>query len=205
MLSDDLIILGAGGHCKVVADVISGSTGVRIRAIHDVNVSVHGKFIEGCEVTPWPPLQTIAAPIHIAIGDCNRRADIAEEVLQASIPLYSVISENALISPSAELMLGVFVAAGVIIAADSRIGRATIINHNAVVDHDTMVGDYSHIAPSATLCGGVWVGSRTLIGAGAVVLPGVKVGSGVVIGAGSVVNRDVPNDACVAGMPARGL
>ena len=85
----------------------------------------------------------------------------------------------------------------------SSIGKHTIINTNATVDHDCHLGDFVHIAPGATLCGGVKVGNGTLIGANATVLPNCKIGKNVSVGAGAVVTTDLPDNVVVAGVPAK--
>lgn len=80
-----------------------------------------------------------------------------------------------------------------------------IVNHGAVVDHDCVVGEFAHVAPNATLGGGVSVGRLSMVGAGATVLPGTRIGRGCIIGAGAVVRRDVPDGATVVGVPAKAI
>ena len=84
-----------------------------------------------------------------------------------------------------------------------KIGKHCIINTNSSIDHDCIINDFVHIAPGATLCGGVLVGRSTLIGAGTTILPNIKVGENVIIGAGSLVNKDIPDNSMVFGTPAK--
>ena len=83
------------------------------------------------------------------------------------------------------------------------IGKHTIINTNATVDHDCQVDDFVHIAPGATLCGGVKIGKGTLIGANATILPNCIIGKNVRVGAGAVVTTDIPDNVLVVGVPAK--
>lgn len=107
------------------------------------------------------------------------------------------------VSPSVQLEAGVMVGAGVVIQAFCQIGRGVICNTNASIDHECIIGDFSHIAPQATLCGQVQIGEACLIGANAVIKPGIRVGDGAIVGAGTVVLEDVPAKAMVRGNPAR--
>ena len=93
--------------------------------------------------------------------------------------------------------------AGVAIEADTLIGKHCIINTFSSINHECRIGDFVHISPNATLCGGVEVGEGSWIGAGAVVIQGIKIGKNCMIGAGAVVIRDVPDGTTVAGNPAK--
>ena len=88
-------------------------------------------------------------------------------------------------------------------APGARVGRGVIVNHGAVVDHDVVLGAFCHVAPNATLGGGVHIGRRVLVGAGAVVLPGITIADDVVIGAGAVASAPLLEAGTYAGVPAR--
>ena len=92
---------------------------------------------------------------------------------------------------------------GAVINYGALVRENTIINTAAVVEHDCDVGAHCHIAPNATLCGGVKVGELTHIGAGSVVLQGITIGSGCVVGAGSVVTKDMPDNTTWIGTKFR--
>jgi sugar O-acyltransferase (sialic acid O-acetyltransferase NeuD family) len=196
MRTDLVVLLGAGGHAKVVYDAI-GAARIDVR---DDNASLEGKaFLDTVIRTP---IGTPAGAVHIAIGDNRARAKLMARL--GATRLLAVIHPAAAVSPHAAIAAGAFVAAGAVVAASARVGECAIINHRAVVDHDCIVGACAHVAPAATLGGAVEVGEGALIGSGAVVLPGIRIGKWAVVGAGAVVNRPVADGETVYGVPARG-
>ena len=90
-----------------------------------------------------------------------------------------------------------------VVAADSKLGAACIINHKASVDHECVIGNGVHLAPGATVCGCVTVGDNVMIGAGSVILPRLTIGRDSIIGAGAVVTKDVPARSVIVGNPGR--
>ncbi|QDQ86248.1 acetyltransferase [Alcaligenaceae bacterium SJ-26] len=194
------LIVGAGGHGKVVADAIL-SVGEYQPVFVDDRTSLWGGHrmglpIDGCLADCLSDDDVV----HIAIGDNASRRKISMSL--EPVRCVSVLHPAAVISRFVEMSHAVFVAAMAVIGPDTRIGAGVIVNHGAVVDHDCLIDDYVHVAPRANLAGGVSVGAGTLIGSGAVVLPGVRIGEQAVIGAGAVVRRDVPDGATVVGVPA---
>ena len=206
MPTERLVLIGAGGHAKVVLDAWR-----RAHPRSDVEVRDDDRALEGARIlgttvrTPVGALAAVRAPCHVAIGDNATRRRIAEALLAAGARLTTVIHPQAIVAADAKIDGGTFVAAGAVVAPDASIGRAVIVNHLAIVDHDCVVGSFSHIAPGVVLGGGVEIGAGCLLGSGAVVLPGVKIGEGAVIAAGAVVIRDVMAGAKLAGVPAKDL
>lgn len=197
-----LVIFGAGGHGRVVADAArAGGAWERIVATDRDPGRCQGELLPG--IACLPPDQALAtgAAVHVAIGAAAGRADEAA-ALDAN-PLATVIHPQASVSRDAQLGAGCFVAAQAVVAPGARLGSCVIINHGAVVDHDAQVGDHSHIAPQAALGGGVRVGRRVLVGAGALVLAGLRICDGAVIGAGAVVRAPILEPGTYAGVPAR--
>jgi sugar O-acyltransferase (sialic acid O-acetyltransferase NeuD family) len=207
------LIWGAGGHGKVVADLV--------RALgHDVVAWADREAGTGQTAAERDPstvvitearlLQTLdarselpcgATLVALGIGDNSARVRCAE---RAGVSLASaLVHPAAAVSPSARLGRGTVVFAGAVVNADAVIGDAVVVNSGAIVEHDCVVETGVHIAPGAVLTGGVAVGRGSLIGARAVVLPGVVVAAGALVGAGAVVARDVAADSVVAGVPAR--
>jgi sugar O-acyltransferase (sialic acid O-acetyltransferase NeuD family) len=197
-----LLVFGAGGHGRVVADS-AGRMGAWAQvAGSDRNAALcHGELLPGVPMV-GPDVDLGAQwQIHLAIG----RADWREkEALGWGLErLASVWHPSSAVGAAAVMGMGCFCAAQSVVAPGARLGHCVIVNHGAVVDHDAVVGDFSHIAPGALLGGGAVVGARCLIGAGAVLLSHVKVADDVVVGAGSVVIRDVCEAGVYVGSPAR--
>jgi sugar O-acyltransferase (sialic acid O-acetyltransferase NeuD family) len=189
-----MYLYGASGHAKVIIDILE-SNREKIEGLYDDNDAL-------VELSGYPVLGTsqVKSPLIISIGDNKTRKKIAESV---SAEFGTAVHPSAIISPRTAIDRGTVVMQGVVIQADSRLGKHCIVNTGATVDHDCRLGDFVHISPNATLCGNVEVGEGSWIGAGAVVVPGVKIGPWSVVGAGAVVIRDVPDNAVVAGVPAK--
>lgn len=131
------------------------------------------------------------------------RRQVFERCKQAGHDFVTIVHPAAVLGGDIVLEEGAQVMAGVIVQAGSRVGRNAIINTHASVDHDCLVGEHVHIAPGATLSGGVTVGDGSHIGTSASVIQNVRIGSGCLVAAGAVVIRDVRDGARVAGIPAR--
>lgn len=199
-----LLIFGAGGHGRVVADAaLAAGQWLRVLASDRDAARCTGELLAGVPLLPAYAATASAASIHVAIGNASHRA---REI--AALPeglLASVVHPRASVSRHSTLGPGCFIAAQAVVGPNASLGVSVIVNHGAVVDHDVCVGDFSHIAPLAALGGGAQLGRRVLVGSGASVLPGVRIGDDVVIGAGAVVARDLPEAGTYAGVPARRL
>ena len=203
----DLLILGAGGHGRVVADAALASGEWSRVFASDRDPS---RATGGAELLPGVALMTFEAAIflwtspamvHVAIGNAAGRE--SETNAASAAQHATVIHPRASLSPHASIAPGCFVAAQAVIAPNASLGRAVIVNHGAVVDHDVVIGDFSHIAPGAMLGGGVRIGCRVLVGAGATVLPGIHIADDVTIGAGATVCDPITQAGIYAGVPAR--
>ena len=189
-------IFGASGHAKVIADIIKAS-GDMVGEVFDD--SPEDKIIDGRKVYS-PREKDVEGPIIIAIGSNKIRRLLAERY---EIDYAKAFHPNTSISSSVEIGNGSVVMAGVVIEADTLIGKHCIINTSSSINHECRLGDFVHISPNATLCGGVEVGEGSWIGAGAVVIQGIRIGKNCIVGAGAVVIRDVPDGTMVVGNPAR--
>ena len=207
------LIWGAGGHGKVIADLIR-ATGATIVGFIDRDRQKMGCPAEpgGSRVVlleeqvphdylPGGPLPLQATAIALGIGDNAGRARCRLLLNPDHLP--PIVSPDARISPWAKLGAGVVALEGVIVHASASVGAGSILNTRAVVEHDCVVGEDVHVSPGAVLCGGVHIGSGSWIGAGAIVIPRVRIGRNCVVGAGAVVIRDVPDAVTVVGNPAR--
>jgi len=200
-----LVILGAGGHGKVVADAaLAARQWQEVLATDRDPERCQGALLPGVRLLPLDDALALPDTVfHVAIGAAAARE--RETALLRQRALATVVHPAATVSPYAQLGPGSFVAAQAVLAPGVRIGRGVIVNHGAVIDHDAEVGGFSHVAPRAALGGGSWVGARVLVGAGAVVLPTLTVGDDVVIGAGAVVRVAIAGPGSYAGVPARRL
>lgn len=205
-MADRLIMFGAGGHAKVVAEAwLAAHPDGSLVALDD-DPSRVGKTLLGREISggrEWLSGNWTGVAVHAALGDNGRRAALLGTLRMLGRPLRTIIHPSATVSASCRIGDGAFLAAGTVVNAEARIGEGAILNTGASVDHDCVIGAFAHIAPGARLCGNVSIGDRALVGTASALIPGVSVGADAVIGAGSAVVRDVPDGETWAGCPAR--
>ena len=192
-----LLIIGAGGHGKVVADtaLVSGYSDIAF-----LDDAWPQKTRNGAWSVLGKP-EILQTPTFCAVGNNNAREQLFSDFDLRNSPV--LIHPSAIISPSSKIGEGTLLVAGTIVNADTRIGRGVILNTASSVDHDCEIDCFAHISPGARLAGGVKVGKRSWIGIGAVVCEGIHIGDDVIVGAGSVVIQDIENGAKVCGVPAR--
>lgn len=201
------IVLGAGGHAKVIIEVLRESGAYRpIGCLGHVPESCHdllGVPVLGDD----EQLDAIRARgvqyAFVAIGDNRVRHLLIERVRRAGFRLAQAISPRATVSPSAQLSDGVAVMPGAHVGTETRLGEGVIVNTRAVVDHDGCLEACVHIGPAAALAGNVHVGEQAFVATGSSVIPHMRIGARTIVGAGSVVVRDLPSDVVAYGSPAR--
>jgi sugar O-acyltransferase (sialic acid O-acetyltransferase NeuD family) len=207
MAADEVFVLGANGHGMVVCDILGIATGPRPAGFFDDDPSLHGTRILGLPVVG--AIEEAAGrgvrQIAMGIGDNAARRRIFERVLELGLQPVTAVHPSGVVSPHAIVGRGAVVMANATINVAAEIGENAIVNTSASIDHHCIIGAHAHIAPGAILAGNVRVGDETLVGAGAVVIPGVSIGARCVVGAGAVVTSNVPDDATVAGVPARAI
>lgn len=198
-----LVIVGAGGHGRVVADAALAQGGWQRVVATDIDAAkCSGELLAGVALLPYEGAGRLdGAVFHAAIG--SARAREKESAAAGESRLACVVHPRAAVSPFAQLRPGAFVAAQAVVAPHARVGLCTIVNHGAVIDHDCQVGDFTHVAPQSALGGGVRIGARVLVGAGVRVLPGLSVCDDVVVGAGAVVIASITEPGVYVGVPAR--
>jgi sugar O-acyltransferase (sialic acid O-acetyltransferase NeuD family) len=197
-----MLVLGAGGHGRVVAEAALFSGGWSRVIASDRNPSLCvGQLLPGIALVKIDALVASGFALHVAIGSNSARE--REANFWGHDRLVTIRHGAAVVSPFSQLGAGCFVAATAVIAAGVDLGMGVIVNHGAVVDHDAQIGAFCHIAPNATLGGAVRIGNRVMIGSGAVVLPSVCISDEVIIGAGAVVAADITQPGIYVGVPAR--
>lgn len=205
-MKNELIIVGAGGHAKVVLDVALAN-----------NVTVLGFLDDHAIVAPDPRYQLLGtvnmledlmirhpdSQALIAIGDNRVRWRVDRDLLMRRRVTPALIHPFGCVSSSVQVGNGTVFMPGVVVNGGTLVGRHAILNTSCSVDHDCSVGDYAHISPGAHLAGTVTVGEGCHVGTGASVIPGVRIGDWAVIGAGAVVTTDIPPLSVAVGIPAR--
>lgn len=191
-----LMLVGGGGHAKVVADA-AWAAGIALAGFvdDDPDAAVPGLDRLG-------GLDRAREPWLLCIGDVRTRMGVLASLRGVA---GNVTHPSAVVSEGASISAGVFVGPRAVVNAHAQIGEHAIINTGAIVEHDARVGRGTHVAPGAILCGAVRVGEGCLIGAGAVLLPGVEVGDHSIVGAGAAVTGAVPVRCRAVGVPARVL
>lgn len=196
-------IFGAGGHGKVVADILCAQ-GLEFEIVIDDG---ENRFLCGKKAISKETFLTLKEAkghsIVLAIGNNAIREKLYKFFIKNGFDLPSVIHPSAIISKSAEISNGVVIMPNAVVNANAKIAEGVIINSASVVEHDCVVGAFSHLAPGAVLCGGVRVGMRSHIGARSVVIEGKSVGDYCVVGAGSVVIDAIASHKRVVGNPAK--
>ena len=203
------LILGAGGHGRVVLDILLQTRAVDVVGFLDSNDDIHGRRVDGVPVLG--AINAVSDFCHehqidgaiVAIGDNGVRRGLARQLQQLGIPLVSAIHPSATIAHNATLGRNVVVAAGAVVCANCQIGDSVILNTGCIIDHQTMIGEGTHICPGVRIAGRVKVEPGVFIGIGATIVPQVTLGCEAIIGAGAVVLEDVLSMATVVGMPAR--
>lgn len=203
-MSKPIIIIGAGGHGKVLYDICRVA-GLPLAGFLDNTVrgTIHGVAVLGGDELFDDATFVDAHEFALGVGEPLVRKRLAARVAATGGTLATLIHPSAVISSSVPLGAGTVVNAGAVINIDSRIGKCCIINTRASIDHDCVLGDNVQICPGATLAGGVKCGDDVFVGSGATIVPMVSVGAGSVVGAGCSVIRDVPAGVTVVGVAAR--
>lgn len=203
-MKNKLLIIGASGHGKVVADIALKMNKWQNIAFLDDNQNIKSSM--GLEVigrTTEVNKYFRDFDVFVGIGNNVTREKIQEklEIEGATIP--TLIHPSAIIGEQVELGQGTVVMAGVVINCCTTIGKGCIINTSSSIDHDNSIEDYVHISPGARLAGTVKVGKGTWVGIGSVISNNINIERGCKVGAGSVVIKDLPANCTAVGAPAK--
>lgn len=208
-MSKDILLIGGGGHCSSVIDVIEQEGSFRVRGILDVAEKVGqqrmGYKIIGTEADLPKLLQE--TPYYLItigqVGSAQLRARLYHQLKAAGAQLPVIVSPSAYVSPHAQLGEGTVVMHQACINAGAVIGVNNIINSQALVEHDAHCGAHCHLSTAAILNGGCRIGDEVLIGSRSALRQEVKIADRIMVGMGSVVLQDLSEPGIYAGVPAR--
>jgi UDP-N-acetylbacillosamine N-acetyltransferase len=204
-----LLIWGASGHARVVADIICLAGKFEITGfIDDINPSRHGSKFCGAEILGG---QEKLGQLHsmgnrhiiLGFGNCEARLASSIVVQKLGFELVNAIHPRAIVAQGVAIGAGTVIMAGAVINPGTMIGENVIVNTSSSVDHDCCIENGAHIGPGARLGGGVTIGQASWIGIGAVIKDKIKIGKGTIIGAGAVVLTNIPDGVVAFGVPAK--
>jgi sugar O-acyltransferase (sialic acid O-acetyltransferase NeuD family) len=205
-----IVLYGASGHGKVIADILSAIPGMELVGFIDDNQEKYGRTVGrfsvlgGADLLP-KLLDDDVEGVIISIGHNEVRMRKADLLMSRGYKLYTAIHPSTVLAPDVEVGSGTVIMAGVVINAGTRVGRSVIVNTGSTVDHDCVLEDGCHLSPGVHLAGNVRVGKGAHVGIGASVIQNVTIGDGSIIGAGAVVIRDILPGITAVGVPAREL
>ncbi len=209
MAKKKIILIGGGGHCKVVISILKKLDNFEIVGIVDNYKSE--SFVSGIKImgTDDDLRDIYKSGIHNAlitvgsIKDNIKRYRLFNMAREIGYKFPIIISLEAIVDKNVRIDGGTVVMPGCIVNIDSSIGKNCIINTGSIMEHDCKIGDHCHIAPCAHISGVVNIGELSFIGIGVTIIQGIKIGKNVTIGAGSVVIKDIPDNVLTVGNPAK--
>lgn len=203
----NIIVIGHGGHSKVVSDII------RTKKDYQIIGYLDNKYEEVQVINNefCGPIRTVKQLIEhftdvkfvIAIGDNKVRKSIVEELALTFEHYATLIHPLASISPTAKIGHGTVVMPNAVINADAVIGNHCIINSCSVIEHDSRLEDFVHLCPNSTIAGTVKIREGSCVGSGATIIPNKKIGEWTMIGAGATVINHLPDNCLAVGTPAK--
>lgn len=209
MNDDAIMVIGAGGHARVVADALI-ECGRDVVGFIDSDPHKVGTTIMGRPVAAEDKLAEVATRTsHLLVNGIGGvlhtrlRKQVQERLETNGWRFTSVRHPSAILASQAKVSHDSQLLAGSIVQAGARAGRGNIVNTGAIVEHDCVIDDWVHLAPAATLCGNVTIGAGSVVGARAVIIQGIRIGADTLVGAGAVVIRDFDGDGILHGVPAR--
>lgn len=204
-----IVLIGAGGHCKVIIDIIQSNNEYEIIGITNKNNGVSKIYdipIIGNDDLLKQCLDSGVEFAFIALGgleDSKIRNKLFNIVKAIGYKIPILIHPKAIVSLNSDIEEGTCIMPGAIINSGVSIGKNCIINSGAVIEHDCIIGHNTHISPNVSIAGGVRIGNDTHIGIGSSVIQNLRIGCNVTVGAGAVVLDNIKNNAVAVGIPAK--
>ena len=205
-----IVIVGAGGHGKVVADIVERQGRYSIAGWVDSGREPGERHCGYAVLGPVEDLPDLAAryPVAgalLALGDNGARRAMAERLAREvpDLAFVTAVHPSAAVGKGARLGQGTVVMAQAVVNSDAVVGAHCILNTASSLDHDCRMDDFASLAPGVAVGGDASIGTCAAVSIGATVLHGVSVGAHTVVGAGAVVIRDLPGHCVAYGVPAR--
>lgn len=201
-----VLIIGAGGHSKVIVDILQQNMEYEITGLIDQagKSGFWGIPVVGSD----DDLLRLRNEMHVdyafvALGNGQLREKVTQKAMAAGYELVNVVSKDAIISSRARIGRGTVIMPGAVVNADVVIGDGCIVNTNASLDHECQIGDYTHVAPGCALSGKTVIGRQCMLGTGCRVIDGISIGDHTIIGAGAVVIDSFAGNCTVVGVPGK--
>jgi len=210
LAKEKIVLIGGGGHCKVVISQLKKLNKFEIAGIVDKEKAA-GALINGTEfIGNDEDLENLYQQgiqyAFVTVGsiyDNVKRQELYANVKVIGFKFPVIISPMAIVDENVEISEGTIIMPGCVVNADAVIGKNCIINTGAIIEHDCKIGDHCHIAPGVQMSGGVELGELSFIGVGSSLIQGVKIGRHVTVGAGCVIIDDIPDHSVAMGNPGR--
>ena len=202
---EDIIVVGGGGHAKVVISILKKLS--RLHVVGYTDLQDKGLILDipylgqDSSLAEFSEMNAVLAVGQVGLG--HKREEIWTRIRSQLRGFPSIVSPHAIMNEAVKLGEGAFVMDGAVMNSGATSGRGVIVNTSSIIEHDTILEDWVHIAPGATISGGVRIGQYSMIGAAAVVIEGVTVSSDCIVGAGATVIRDLTEPGVYVGSPAR--
>lgn len=199
-MNNKVIIIGASGHGKVVADIVRQSNDEIVGFLDDAYTGTRDFYGSKIIGVSNDYIKFKDCSFIIAIGNNEIRKRISSKM---NCKWYTGIHPTAVVSETATIGEGSVIMPNAVVNADAVIGKHSIVNSSAIVEHDCKVGDYSHIAPQSAVCGVTTLGSNTFLGAGGTVINVINCCDDVKLGAGAVVIKSINEKGTYVGVPCK--
>lgn len=199
----NIIVIGAGGHGRVIADLIKKLN--NYQNVYFLDDFATGEVL-GCKIigkTDDYVKYVNDYEFFVAIGNNKLRKSVIEKLINSNAKIATLIHPSAVIANNVEIGFGTCVIAGAVINPCAKIGNGVIINTSSSIDHDCVIGDYTHVSVGVRVAGGAKTESDVWLCIGAVVSNGVSICENVTIGAGAVVLKDITESGVYVGVPAK--
>ena len=205
MKNNRLIIIGASGHGKVVADIakLNGYTNIAFLDDDSTKKECAGYPVSGAEKDAYGGNNELKSDFFVAIGNSKIRERIQQALEEAGLNVITLIHPSAVVAEDISIGSGTVLMAGTVVNPGTSIDKGCIINTGATVDHDNVINDYVHVSVGAHLAGTVELGKHVWVGAGTVISNNIAVISDTVIGAGAVVIDNIKLAGTYIGVPAK--